>query len=204
MYGKKTNFNDIDLYQKNLNELMDRKEKNDKFLIDFGVKNLEYLRNYWLHLTIVSAAILVAILPLFKNNPDIIKIKEFCFLGLFILALIQIISPIYLNHLLTKENDNLTKKRDFSKKIFGKYIAMLDENYKQQKSYLEHIKLSSVLAKQFSKEEKELIEERNKIKKFFDKHFSDIITYMFIAGLTLIILSFISWEFILNLIFNLC
>ncbi|PIR93244.1 hypothetical protein COT99_01845 [Candidatus Falkowbacteria bacterium CG10_big_fil_rev_8_21_14_0_10_43_10] len=114
------------------------------------------------------------------------------------LSFIPVIGVLYFNKNLTKENNDLKKKHDFSKGNFWELKQRIINSMEEGKTYIEHTKVIIELGKKFAKEEKDLNnlldKERGTLHKIFNEYFSDLITWLFILGIIGILFSFIPWK----------
>lgn len=125
---------------------------------------------------------------------DLVGIKDLFHLGLFSLSLIPVLGVYGLNKMLSRENCHLEAKSKLNHDIFKKFNILLEKCLYEKKDFLDFLILAQKEKEKYSKEEDEV---NNKYKpspvlNFFEKNFSSIITYLFIGGQILILLSLLN------------
>lgn len=181
-------------YSKEIKETKDRQEKMIKYFLNVRTRNLEYLRTFWLHLTIISSLIIVAVLPLVLKNSNFFKCLIITIIGLSFLTLMIILACFSLNHILTKENRDLSEKSEFYSKNFLEEIKIINEGSQKQEAAEDYSRKYFNLSEKFKGEENQLDNKlkENKFYKWFNNHISDILVGLLILGITSIIISMIS------------
>jgi len=190
----------MEFYEQEYKDVVSREEKMTGFFLDMRVKNLEYLRSFWFNLIILSSAIIVAVFPILLKDPNYFQNLVLSIIGLGLLVIMDIVGCFYLNTLLTKENNNLAEQNDFHSKKMNKEKEMINENMMKKVGCEEWLKVYLNFLKETENEEKEMRKKQEKkcFAKWFDSHFSDLLTSLMIFGIFFIILSFIPIKFCLR------
>ena len=151
-------------------------------------ENITQLRNFFIHLTVISVLILAFLLPLLADsNQQVFKTVAFAFLGSIFLVFVPIISTSYLGKVLSRENNNLSKIRNFNEKTLDTAIKLLQKNIVENKDFTSSYKEYLDTLKGFAKDEGEL---RGVNKKPTKDYMIDILSICFILGIIFIGLSF--------------
>jgi len=111
---------DDDIVDKIYKEIDEREEIVEKYDFDIQMKNREQFRSFWLHMIILSSAIVIGVLPLLKSNSDIIQSQIICLFGLLFILLVCIFIVIYMPYVLQREKSLLVEQSQLHQEIFFK------------------------------------------------------------------------------------
>jgi len=191
------------LYFKTFTELQSNKDIILDKVRNLLSRNINYLRNFHLHLLTISVTVIGAVLTALSFiNQEIIQSRTLAVLGLicFFTEIIYII--LYTNSLLIFENKDITKRINFFNSSFSESLNVNVNFYKENKPFSQYREEHLRLEEKFDKEEKEIINESNLHAKK-DYHLW-LIGSIFIAGIVFIILSALPkdfYEFFINILF---
>jgi len=185
------------MIHKFLKELEDRKTFVEKTDFDMLAKSRDHFRDFWLHMVILSSAIVIGILPLINQESTLIKSLTLAKLGLLLIILVCVLIILYYQNALSKTRSVLVEQSRFHDKTFSEQFAILnhaaekglDENevekiFNDSKncSYIQEEKIVAkyILSKRFIK-----------FRILIDKYFNCVISYIFVLGILLVIFSFV-------------
>jgi len=169
---------EVKKYVIRLRELVENTEKGRSQVLGLRSKNLDHLRRYWLHLTVLSLGTAGVILTALSTDKNIFNNYVLVIIGAIILVLTSIINILYQNYLLTKENKDLTEKDKNLQKFSDEAINNLMNSLSADLNFSDYVKSEEKLKEKLSAEEN--VDEN---KNFIDKYFSDLISSFFVMGI---------------------
>lgn len=178
-------------------ELEGRRTAVEKFDFDIQTKNRDYFRSFWLHMIILSSAIVIGILPIMNDSTSLIKSLILAKFGLLIIVLVCVLIVFYLQSVLSREKALLFDQVEFHKNTFLGQLRLLEQSEKDGKDEKEITSIFHHSKKEAFIQEQQIIAkhliEGNfvKMRLFIDKYFKYFISYGFALGVLLVILSFI-------------
>ncbi|OGG94449.1 hypothetical protein A3G63_00245 [Candidatus Kaiserbacteria bacterium RIFCSPLOWO2_12_FULL_52_8] len=179
--------------QQIFSELENRQHEVEKRDLESRSRNLEQFRTYWLHITILSSAIVLGVLPLISENSTLIRSATLAKLGLGIIIFVCVAAILYLQNVLARERDLLAERRVFHEEVFAKQRGALEAAQRdgqdseflkglfERTKTLSHSTETGILMKH-------LLGRRTL---FLDKYFTPLTAYTFAFGVLLVVFSFI-------------
>ncbi|MFA4930401.1 MAG: hypothetical protein WC570_00840 [Patescibacteria group bacterium] len=182
-------------YLNNVKDSINRKNTSIEVVRNLSIKNIDWIRKYQIHLDTLSLLILAPIVPLVSQYPDIFAMRKITFIGMILLLTQMILSIVYLNKIISAENNGLSDKLEFIKMSSKKETDLLLKN--KERKILPEVteETRRYMIYEFAELETKLLEVKESI--FFQK-VSDVCTWLFIIGLLLIVISFFDISFIIN------
>ena len=183
--------------EKIFEELKQRRQKVEFLDQELRTKNREKFLQYLLHMTILSSAIVVGVLPLINDASTAIKSVLFAKIGLALIVSVCVIALLYLHNILNRERILLSDQQSFHDYTFSSQYQILSEaktkgaNDDELYATFEKTKSQSSIAEQ------ELVLSHlvggrfSWLRQVRDSYINTFITYGFATGVILIILSFI-------------
>ena len=178
-------------------ELENRRAVVEKLDFDIQSENRDHFRSFWLHMIILSSAIVIGILPIMNGSTLLIKSMTLAKLGLLIIILVCVLVIFYFQNMLSMEKSLLFDQVEFHKETFSKQLRLLEQAEKDGRSEKE-------IGFIFDKSKNEaFIKEQQIVAKhliggkfaytrlFIDKYFNYFVSYGFAFGVLLVILSFV-------------
>lgn len=183
--------------EKFIEELEDRRQFVERQDAEARTKNLEQFRNYWLHMTILSSAIVVGVLPLMGEESSLIKSLPLAKTGLALIVFVCAAAIIYLQNVLSREKSLLHDQKEFHENTFSMQGRMIEKARKDGKNedFIKDIFERSKSAAYF--EEQDIVAHHIlgkgfvRIRLFINKYFNPFISYGFATGVLLVVLSFV-------------
>lgn len=178
-------------------ELEDRRSVVEKFDFDMQDKNRDHFRSFWLHMVILSSAIVIGVLPILNAESDLITSPILAKLGLLIIVLVGVSVIFYFQNVLSREKLLLFEQIQFHEASFFKQQNLLAQAVKDRKSEMEISQIfegskDAALIKEEEIIAKHLIGGKFLcIRLFIDEYFSHFISLGFGLGVLFVILSFI-------------
>jgi len=183
--------------KKKFDELEKRRAFVEKMDFDIRERNRDHFRTFWLNMVILSSAIVVGVLPIISGSSSPIQSPVLAKIGLLIIVVISVIIVIYFAGILTREKHLLFEQAQFHEYIFSKQWRLLDEAIKKGKTTDEITTIFDKSKRISNTIEDEIVAKHLiggnfiRFRLFIDKHFNHIISYGFVIGVLLVILSFL-------------
>ncbi|GEM_PF-2715360 len=183
--------------QKIFKELGERRRYVEKSDIDLRWRNIDHFRAYWLHMVILSSAIVLGVLPLISENSSLVKSFTLAKLGLLLIILVCVLIVLYFQNVLSRERSLLFDQKEFHEATFSMQQNILNTAKRDGKdeAYLKEIFERTKSAAYF--QEQEIVKRHviggkfTKTRLLINKYFNPLISYGFAVGVLLVVLSFI-------------
>lgn len=167
--------------------------------IDFDVqsRNIEHFRSYWLHMILLSSAIVIGVLPIINEESNVIKSLTLAELGLLLIICMCVLLTLYFGNVLAREKSLAFDKRQFHGSVFSSQITLIKRSREAGKNEAEiqrifaDSKLSSFIEENSILQKHLLGGKFAKLRLFVDRYFNRIVSILFTLGIMFVIFSFI-------------
>ena len=185
------------MIEKFLKELEDRRSTVEKLDFEIQLKNIDHFRSFWLHMIILSSAIVIGVLPIMNGSSILIKSLILAKFGLLIIVLVCVLATLYFQNVLHREKLLILDQNFFHKNTFSNQENILINLEKVKKSEAEIKQIFDKSKTDSLSQEIQIIKKHltgggfPRIRLFVDKYFNKFISFGFALGVFLVILSFI-------------
>lgn len=177
---------DIDRYQAEIERIRKAGDDYKKQNTDFALRNITQLRSFHQHLTSVSLLALAPLFAVLSAKPEMIVSPVFAVLGSILLFGTAAISTIYLNTILTGENNKLGGLRQMSTSTVVEEIGALE------KSRADGVPFDDCLSDRLERQKKYALHEQELHRSTIEvDDYADLTTRCFVLGLLMIGLSLV-------------
>jgi hypothetical protein len=180
------------------NEISLREEKVTMFDSDIRNKNRDKFQTFLLHMTVLSSALAIGILPLINESSKLILAPELAKFGLLINLVVCTVTLLYAHNVLNREKQLINDQKEHHDFTFDWQRRVLSEAIKRNVTDSD-LRVIFEQTKSASNElEQEILMKhlvgnvyRYKIKNFLDRAVSILSLYGFALGTGLVVISFI-------------
>jgi len=186
--GELNNFSKKDdgtLYVNQIEDLETQKKEIIKELRDLHLKNISYLRNFYMQLLTISLLIIAIVLPVVSsNNQTIFKTSLLTYIGIVFISLNTIITIFYLTYIITYEYKRINRFGNFYKTSYDEAIKELGLHINDKKTFSEWQQTYFDLSKKNAEQEKLLGEQPKLV--IYIEIMTWILSGLFVLGFILI------------------